>query len=198
MEKLHGTPPDIYMFRFGFWAPVWYYEPTAKFPAPNFLPARHLGIASEHGDYFTCKVWTLPDDKQENGLELVRDIVTMRQHTNTSPRIDYKNKALTMSKNLCAKKSKRKRKSRNTELRNTATASHKWIKSCEAVNNEDTADSNADDNRHTAICFSLTLVTERTETGEKGKTEATSMTTIRQFKIKNFGSSNGREDQSRR
>ena len=63
MEKLHGKTPDISMFRFGFWAPVWYYEPTAKFPAPNFLPARHLGIASEHGDYFTYKVWTLPDDK---------------------------------------------------------------------------------------------------------------------------------------
>ena len=50
MEKLHGNPPDISMLRFGFWAPVWYYEPTAKSPAPNFLPARHLGMAFEHGD----------------------------------------------------------------------------------------------------------------------------------------------------
>ena len=52
---------------------------------------------------------------------------------------------------------------------NTATASHKRIKSCEAVNNEDTTDSNADDKRHTAIHFSSTFVTERTETGEKGE-----------------------------
>ena len=52
---------------------------------------------------------------------------------------------------------------------NTAIASHKRIKSCEAVNNKDTADSNADDNRHTAIRFSSPLVTERTETGEKGE-----------------------------
>ena len=52
---------------------------------------------------------------------------------------------------------------------NTATVSNKRIKSYEAVNNEDTADSNADDNRHTAICFSSPLVTELTETGEKGK-----------------------------
>ena len=58
MEKLHGKTPDISMFRFGFWAPVWYYKTTAKFPAPNFLPAQHLGIASEHGNYFTYKVWT--------------------------------------------------------------------------------------------------------------------------------------------
>ena len=73
-----------------------------------------------------------------------------------------------MSKNTCAEKSKLKRKSKNTEVPNTATASKKRIKSCEAVNNEDTADSNTDDNRHTAIRFSSPLVTERTETGEKG------------------------------
>ena len=125
MEKLHGNPPDISMFRFGFWAPVWYYEPTAKFPAPNFLPARHLGIASEHGDYFTYKVWTLPDDKWENGRELVRNIVTMRQHTDTSPIIDYTDEALTMSNNPCENKSKRKRKPKNPEVPKTATASKK-------------------------------------------------------------------------
>ena len=169
MEKLHGKTSNISMFRFGFWAPVWYYEPTAKFPAPNFLPARHLGTASEHGNYFTYKVWTLPDDKWENGRELVREIVTMQQHTDTSPIIDYIDEALNISKNPCAKKPKRKRKSNNTEVPNTATASHKRIKSCKAVNNEDTSDSNADDNRHTSIRFSSPLVTERTETGEKGE-----------------------------
>ena len=52
---------------------------------------------------------------------------------------------------------------------NTATTIHKRIKSCEAVNNEDTADSNANENRHTAIRFSSPLVTKRTETGEKGE-----------------------------
>ena len=50
MEKLHGKTPDISMFRFDFWAPVWYYKPTAKFPAPNSLPAQHLGISSKHDD----------------------------------------------------------------------------------------------------------------------------------------------------
>ena len=72
-----------------------------------------------------------------------------------------------MSKNPCAEKSKHKIKSKNTEVPSTGTASHKRIKSCKAVNNEDTADSNTDDNRHTAIRFSSLLVTERTETGEK-------------------------------
>ena len=74
-----------------------------------------------------------------------------------------------MSKNPCAKKSKRKRKSKNTEFLNTATASHKRIKSCKAVNNEDTSESNADNNRHTAIRFRSPLVTERTEIGENGE-----------------------------
>ena len=140
-----------------------------RIPGAKFLPARHLGVVSEHGNYFTYKVWTLPDDKWENGRELVRKIVTIQQHTDTSPRIDYTDKALTMSKNHCAEKSKRKRKSKNTEVLNTAIASQKRIKSCETVNNEDTADSNADDRRHTAIRFSSFLVTERTDTGEKGE-----------------------------
>ena len=92
----------------------------------------------------------------------------MQQHTNTSPRIDYTDEALTMSKNPCAKKPKLKRKSKNNEVPNTATASHKRIKYYEAVNNEDTEDSNTDNNMNTAIRFSSPLATERTETGEKG------------------------------
>ena len=84
---LLGNTPDISMFRFGFWSPVWYYEPTAKFPAPNFLPVMHIGIVSEHGDYFTYKVWTTPNNKWEDGQELIRDIVTMRDHADMSPRV---------------------------------------------------------------------------------------------------------------
>ena len=96
-------------------------------------------------------------------------MVNMRQHTDTSPIIDYTDEALTMSKNPCAEKSKRKRKSKNTEVPNTVTASQKRIKSCKAVNNKDTADFNADDKRNTAIRFSSPLVTEHTETGERGE-----------------------------
>ena len=134
MEKLHRKTPDISMFRFGFWAPVWYYEPTAKFPAPNFLPARHLGIASKHGDYFTYKVWTLPGNKWEEGCELVSDIVNMRQHTDAYPRVDSTDEALTMSRNPCAKKlPKRKLKSKNPEVPKNATAGQKMTKYSESV-----------------------------------------------------------------
>ena len=92
----------------------------------------------------------------------------MRKNTDTSPIFDYTDKALTMSKNPCVEKSKRKRKSKNTEVPKTATASQKRIKSCKAVNNEDIAESNADNRRQTAIRFSSPLVTEQTESGEKG------------------------------
>jgi hypothetical protein len=34
---LDGITPDISMFRFGFFQPVWYYEPTAKYPEPQLL-----------------------------------------------------------------------------------------------------------------------------------------------------------------
>ena len=107
----------------------------------------------------------------------------MRQHTDASPRLDYTDEALTMSSNPCAKKSqKRKRKSKNPEVTNNATAGQKRTKSGKAVNSEDTADSNTDDRTHTAIRFSSPLVPERTETERKGNIEATPLTTIRQHK----------------
>ena len=90
MEKMFGHTPDISMFRFSFWEPVWYYEPTAKYPEPNFLPARHVGIAWKHGDAFTYKVWTTPDGKWEDGCELIRNIVRSRvDQDDNAPFVDY-------------------------------------------------------------------------------------------------------------
>ena len=66
------------MFCFLFWEPVQYYEPTAKYPETNFLPARHVSIAWKHGDAFTYKVLTTLDGKWEDGCELVRNIVKSR------------------------------------------------------------------------------------------------------------------------
>lgn len=82
MEKLTGNTPDISVFRFSFWQPVYYYEPTAKYPKPNFLPGRFVGIAWNHGDAFTYRVWTCPNGNWENGLELIRNIVRPRKESN--------------------------------------------------------------------------------------------------------------------
>ena len=89
MEKMYGNTLDISVFRFGFWETVWYYEPTAKFPKPNFLPARFVGIAWDHGDAFSYKVWTTPNGKWEDGVELIRNVVRSRQSTEDGPWSDY-------------------------------------------------------------------------------------------------------------
>lgn len=44
-ERHWGARPDISMFRFTFWQPVWYYQPRQSFPKPKMLKGRFLGIA---------------------------------------------------------------------------------------------------------------------------------------------------------
>ena len=95
MEKLHGDTPDISMFRFKFWQPIWYYEPIARFPQPNFLPGRFVGIAWDHGDAFTYRIWTMPDNNFEKGQELIRNVVQPRIVTDTEPMRDYKDDCIT-------------------------------------------------------------------------------------------------------
>ena len=109
MEILTGTTPDISMFRFRFWEPVWYYEPTARFPAPNFLPGRHIGIAWHHGDAFTYKIWTTPDGNWKDGKLLIRNVVKSRSEKENVAYIDYPTSALILNKKE-TKKRGRKRK----------------------------------------------------------------------------------------
>jgi len=80
---LDGITPDISMFRFGFFEPVWYYEPTAKYPEPSFCPGRFVGIAWDHGDAFTYRIWTCPNGKWTGGTELIRNIVKPRDSPST-------------------------------------------------------------------------------------------------------------------
>jgi hypothetical protein len=77
-ELLNGRTPDISVFRFSFFEPVWYYEPTAKYPDPNFLPGVFVGIAWNHGDSFTYRIWTCPKGNYKDGQELIRNIVKSR------------------------------------------------------------------------------------------------------------------------
>jgi hypothetical protein len=62
LEKMYGNTPDISMFRFVYWEPVWYFEPTAKYPAANFLQGQVVRIAWDCGDSLTYKIWTTPND----------------------------------------------------------------------------------------------------------------------------------------
>ena len=74
-EVMTGNTPDISMFRFGFWDEIEYFEPTSKFPHYKWLPGRFVGIAWDHGDNFTYKVWTTPDGDYNKGKLLIRDVV---------------------------------------------------------------------------------------------------------------------------
>jgi hypothetical protein len=94
IEKLQGFTPDISVFRFSFWRPLWYYEPTAKFPALNFLPGRMVGIAWEHGDALSYRIWTTPNDDWEQGTELIRNVVQDRHYTDNEPRASYDDSSL--------------------------------------------------------------------------------------------------------
>jgi hypothetical protein len=48
-----GETPDLSVFQFLFYEPIYYLDPLAKFPNPNMLPGRFLGIARTTGDAFT-------------------------------------------------------------------------------------------------------------------------------------------------
>jgi hypothetical protein len=74
-EILNGDTPDISAFRFGFWQPIDYFDPTAKFPDSQWKQGRFLGIAWDYGDQFTFTIWTEPGGDWRKGRELVRNIV---------------------------------------------------------------------------------------------------------------------------
>jgi hypothetical protein len=94
MEKMYGNTPDIFMFRFRFWETVWYFEPTAKSPASNFLQGRFVGIAWGCRDSFTCKIWTTPNNVWEDGCKLIRNIVRSRSKQQDEPWAEYKEATL--------------------------------------------------------------------------------------------------------
>lgn len=75
MERLYGYTPNISLFWFCFWQPVWYFEPTAKFPRPTFLLGHFVSIAWEHGDSFTYCIWTEPTDNKSRGQKLICNVV---------------------------------------------------------------------------------------------------------------------------
>ena len=114
MEVLHGETPDISMFRFKFWEPVWYYENPAKWPHSKKLPGRWIGIAWNHGDDFTYKIWTTPGNDWKRGREIFRNVV-MRREEEKAPTDAASTKNAAYDSFLLAKEKKVKRKGRKKE-----------------------------------------------------------------------------------
>ena len=84
---LDGHTTDISHFRYPFFADLWYYEPTRKFPEDPWLPCKFIGFADKCGDKFTYKIWTMPkgDDNFTAGRELTRPIVLPRHKGQKAP-----------------------------------------------------------------------------------------------------------------
>ncbi len=85
-EALHGDTPDISVFRYTFYEPVYYLEPNVHFPNPNMLPGRFMGIARTTGDAFTFIVMT---DDGIKSIALHRSVIRHRDNTSRDPYANY-------------------------------------------------------------------------------------------------------------
>ena len=74
--ELHwGHTPDISMFRFSYWQPIWYYTPRRRFPKSKMLRGRFLGIANNVGDAFCYVILTEPDEGSEEIPQVLARLV---------------------------------------------------------------------------------------------------------------------------
>ena len=116
IELLDGHTPDISVFRFSFFQPVWYYEPTAKYLDPNFRPRRFVGIAWNHGDAFTYRIWACPSGKSlAEGTELIRNIVKPRNESDGNTLPSSLSAQWDLEMRMTRKTRKRKNRSRSTD-----------------------------------------------------------------------------------
>ena len=87
-ERLLGDTPDISMFRFHFWEPIEYYDPSAKQPQSGWLPGLLLGINRQAGDAMTYFIET---DKN-SGKDVVLTRSTVRSQyindINSEPNVE--------------------------------------------------------------------------------------------------------------
>ena len=80
MEKLTGDTPDISMFRFHFWEPIEYLDPSVKQPASGWKKGRFLGINWDAGDDMTFFVETEKSHGEGRNVILTRSNVRSRTH----------------------------------------------------------------------------------------------------------------------
>ncbi len=86
-ERIMGETPDISVFHFIFYEPIYYLDSNARFPQPNMLPGRFLGIARTTGDSFTFYVLT--DRHKERNVILTRSVIRKRNPLDPTQYTDY-------------------------------------------------------------------------------------------------------------
>jgi hypothetical protein len=74
-----GHTPDISMFRFHLWEPIWYYEPGTKQTENSLKKARWLGSAHLAGDAMTYFIETEKETNSSRNMILVRSIIQTRR-----------------------------------------------------------------------------------------------------------------------
>ena len=85
-ECLFGETTDISLFRFKWFCPIWYYNPSIKMPKYKMLKGFFLGIEENVGDFFTYQI--LPEEKLKKGgrcKHLSRSVVRLRDVDHDGP-----------------------------------------------------------------------------------------------------------------
>lgn len=89
-EKHWGHTPDISMFRFSFWQPIWYYTPRRPFPKSKMLKGRFVGLAATTGDAFCYLIFTEPDEgSREKPQVLARSVIRKRYPRTDAPIVSH-------------------------------------------------------------------------------------------------------------
>ena len=79
MEISEGRTPDISIFCFHFWGPIWYYVPGVKAPDTPLKKGRWLGITSSSGDLMTYYIQTEKEPDEGRDVILVRSVLKSRR-----------------------------------------------------------------------------------------------------------------------
>jgi hypothetical protein len=84
-QELHfGEMPDISMFRFVFWCPVWYYAPQCSFPKSKMRPGCFLGLIKNTGDAFCYLILTESETANGQVCQVITRSVVQQQYPQES------------------------------------------------------------------------------------------------------------------
>ena len=83
LEALDGETPDISVFRFSFYEPVWYLKGRAQFPDCKWVKGRFIGIAWNMGDQICFDI--LPVEERARECVVQCSVVLPRHHNKTGP-----------------------------------------------------------------------------------------------------------------
>jgi len=98
IEAKCGNTNDISIFRFPWFSPVWYFDPTASFPRDRMSPGFFLDIAENTGDSFSYEILPVKDIEDiplRKHYPIVRNIVRPRDlDCDVAPLVEDRNRTL--------------------------------------------------------------------------------------------------------